>query len=472
MIVFDLINDEAPLFIEGVKTLFQQGLLKKDSVLGVAEGTRWKEEAKALSTINRLHFFDELDRKQVDVKTELDRISEQYDNFNIYACDRYLIQKDRRDQEKMLVYTYLFYEDIFSKNVSHYFTTGIAYTYNLISYQVAHKKGVKHISFYGTRVGNRTAISLDVENTFDEVLEAYNEFKPNLVTEEMFAPLDTFVNKPKQPAYMSNAINSSNLKFVFIKEFFIRFKKYYFSNKHKYDLFTRSPFVLSSFRLKKIITAKKVNMAHGSIFDQVDYEEKYFVFPLHMQPEASTLILSPFDVNQQNTIINISKLIPPNVKLYVKEHRSALGQHSKKFYRELKKYPNIKLISYRENMFELIKNSIGTICLSSTVGLESLMLKKPTIMLGNVFYNNTNLTFKVNSFKELKETIDLVSSSGFNVEDHFDNFYKRLAFYLYCLNSKSYPFEFNVAKLDTKERVLNPNNVKGFSNCVQQILET
>ena len=85
----------------------------------------------------------------------------------------------------MLVYTYLFFEKIFNDNVTHYFTTGIAYTYNLISFQVSKRFNVKHISFYGIRLANRTAISLDNRNTFDEVTELYNNFKPSKVTSEM-----------------------------------------------------------------------------------------------------------------------------------------------------------------------------------------------------------------------------------------------------------------------------------------------
>ena len=471
MIIFDLINDEAPLFIEGIKPLFKEGILEKKNVLGILEGNRWKQESQELECVNRLHFFDKLDTQNIDISNELDRISSEYDNFNIYACDRYLIDKSRVYQEKFLVYTYLFYEHIFSKKIDCYFTTGIAYTYNLVSYQVAKKYKVKHVSFYGIRLENRTAISLDVSNTFDEVLEAYKDFELEKVTKEMFIPLDNFVNRPKQPNYMSNAINSSSLKFIFIKEFFIRFRKYYFENRHKYDLFTRSPFVLSSFRLNKIFTAKKINLSHEKLFDKVNYKEKYFIFPLHMQPEGSTLILAPFDVNQKNTIINISKLLPPKVYLYVKEHKSALGQHTKSFYKELKKYPNIRLISYRENMFELIKHCSGTICLSSTVGLESLMLKKPTIIMGKVFYNDTGLTFKANSFPDIRECVERILENNFSVDGYFNNFYDKLAYYLHCLRIKSYPFEFNVAKLDTKEKVLDEKNIEEFSNCVREILK-
>ncbi len=469
MIVFDIINDEAPLFIEAVKALSTYDTAK-ENFLFITEGNRWKEETNDLDCSNRLLFFDDLDKKNINIEKELERISIEYDSFNIYASDRYLIKKDRDFQRKFLVYTYLYFESIFSKNVTHYFTTGVAYTYNLISFQVSKKYSVKHISFYGIRLENRTAISFDNKNTFNEVLELYKDFKVENVTLKMYDPINKFLNKPKQPDYMGNAINSSKLEPVFIKEFFIRFRKFYLSNKHHYDFFTRNPFELSLFKIKKILNAKKVEILHNSIFDKVNKKDKYFIFPLHMQPEASTLILSPFYVNQKECIINISKLLPVDKYLYVKEHKSALGQHSLKFYNELKKHPNIKLISYRESMFNLIKNSIGTINLSSTVGLESLMIKKPSILLGNVFYNDSGLTFRVNSFLQLGEVLNQVSKSSFNLDNVSENYDERLAYYLYALNKKSYPFAFNVAKMDTKKKVMTKENIKEFSKCIETIL--
>lgn len=470
MIIFDLINDEAPLFIEGVKDLFSKNKIEKSNVIGVTEGNRWKNESKSLNCVNRLHFFDKLDKKEIDLQEELNRISSTYNNFNIYACDRYLTQKDKEYQKKMLVYTFLFYEDLFKKGVTHYFTTGIAYNYNLVSYEVSKRFDIKHVSFYGTRIGSGTSISLDVSNTFDEVLDLYSQFELDKVTEDMHLSIREFVNKPKQPLYMKNAINASTIKGVFITEFFKRFNKFYLKNKHKYDLFTRNPFELSAFKLKKIVKAKKINFSHDSIFEKSNFSEEYFIFPLHMQPEASTLILSPFQVDQKAAIINISKVLPLNTMLYVKEHKSALGQNNLSFYKELKKYPNIKLISYKENMFELIKNSKGTINLSSTVGFESLFLKKPSIVLGNVFYNDSGLTFKVKSYFELEQVIKKVNTEIFNVESYFENYDAKLAFYVYCVNKKSYPFEFNVAKLDTKKRVLAKKNIEEFSKCVENLI--
>jgi capsule polysaccharide modification protein KpsS len=121
-------------------------------------------------------------------------------------------------------------------------------------------------------------------------------------------------------------------------------------------------------------------------------------------------------------------------------------------------------------MFHLIKDSIGTINLSSTVGLESLIIKKPTILLGNVFYNDTGLTFKVDSYTQLQEVLKQVNNENYNLDDTFENYDERLAYYLNALNEKSYPFEFNVAKMDTKKKVMTQENIQAFSKCIETIL--
>ena len=50
---------------------------------------------------------------------------------------------------------------------------------------------------------------------------------------------------------------------------------------------------------------------------KVDYSERYFIYPIHMQPEASTLVQSPFHIDQKAAIINISRLLPLNTILCV-----------------------------------------------------------------------------------------------------------------------------------------------------------
>ena len=49
MIVFDLINDEAPLFIEAAKSLPSFDNVK-ENILFITEGNRWKKRCKQFTT--------------------------------------------------------------------------------------------------------------------------------------------------------------------------------------------------------------------------------------------------------------------------------------------------------------------------------------------------------------------------------------------------------------------------------------
>ena len=82
------------------------------------------------------------------------------------------------------------------------------------------------------------------------------------------------------------------------------------------------------------------------------------------------------------------------------------------------------------------------------------------------FWFNFNLS-KWN--RNILPTVD-AGKSSFNLDDVFENYDERLAYYIYVLNKKSYPFEFNVAKMDTKKKVMTKENIKEFSKCIDSIL--
>jgi hypothetical protein len=114
--------------------------------------------------------------------------------------------------------------------------------------------------------------------------------------------------------------------------------------------------------------------------------EDYFVFPIHYQPEASTVIGSPFYSDQENVITNLAFSLPPGVKLIVKEHVSNVGFMRKQFYRRLSALPNVVLAHQEVNIKELIRGSRGVVTLTSTAGFEALLLDKPVFYFGDVFY--------------------------------------------------------------------------------------
>ena len=71
----------------------------------------------------------------------------------------------------------------------------------------------------------------------------------------------------------------------------------------------------------------------------------------------------------------------------------------------MKRNPNVVLIHPGANVENLIKASKGVITLTSTIGLEAVLLGKPVYALGITIYAYHPLCRKIHSFDELKQGI-------------------------------------------------------------------
>ncbi|MDO8577334.1 MAG: hypothetical protein Q7R55_00500 [Candidatus Wildermuthbacteria bacterium] len=143
------------------------------------------------------------------------------------------------------------------------------------------------------------------------------------------------------------------------------------------------------------------------LFSPVHERDSFFLYPLHTQPEASTLVLARYYYNQLYTIHNIAFSLPFPYKLYVKEHPVVIKTKPGSFYLALKRIPNVVLISPRENTQKLIQKAAGVITLTGTVGMEAVLAGKPTYVLGKVSYDFHPGCTKVKNFDELEEHIRL-----------------------------------------------------------------
>jgi len=114
--------------------------------------------------------------------------------------------------------------------------------------------------------------------------------------------------------------------------------------------------------------------------------ESYIFFPLHVEPEASTLVANPYHTNQISIIEALSKSTPLSFRLLVKEHPTMAGIRPTQFYKAIEKMPNVVLIDPSVSSTEMIKSASLTATISGTVGWESLLMKKPLLLMGEVPY--------------------------------------------------------------------------------------
>ena len=127
---------------------------------------------------------------------------------------------------------------------------------------------------------------------------------------------------------------------------------------------------------------------NGRGFEPVsNYKEtNYIYYPLHVEPESSTMILSDKLTNLLFFIEQISKSMPAGFKLLVKEHAPMLGRRPKGFYERIRNLPDVHLISPFEDNFKLIKDACVVCVLTGTAGWEAIQLGVPVIIVGEAQY--------------------------------------------------------------------------------------
>lgn len=113
---------------------------------------------------------------------------------------------------------------------------------------------------------------------------------------------------------------------------------------------------------------------------------RFLLYPLHFHPEASTSVLAPDFTDEMHVIKSIAFRLPSNMRLVVKEHPSAVALQPKEFYRQLSELPNVDLLAAEVSAKRLARDSVGVVCVTSTLGFEAAAMGKPVIALGDVLY--------------------------------------------------------------------------------------
>lgn len=171
----------------------------------------------------------------------------------------------------------------------------------------------------------------------------------------------------------------------------------------------------------------------------------YIYFPLHWEPENSLYINAPAFGNQLFAVELISKFIPLNMKLFIRDHYANVGMRTGIFYKYLKNIPSVELISPTISPFPILKNASLVITINGTSGWQALCMKKPVITLGNTFYDILGLTYKIKDIHNIdKELIDILKNHKIANEEEYFN---RLALYRDAEKNNS----FNIKNRDDDE---------------------
>ncbi|MCU4177466.1 hypothetical protein [Carboxylicivirga sp. N1Y90] len=132
------------------------------------------------------------------------------------------------------------------------------------------------------------------------------------------------------------------------------------------------------------------------ISDDESVNTKNFVFyPLHKQPEASIDVIGMYYENQLTNLLNISRFIPEDFYLVVKEHPNAVGDRGYSFYRALLKRKNIILVSPSSDSHYFIKKAHSIFTVSGTPAYEAALMGKISFTFGECFFNKLKNCHKI-----------------------------------------------------------------------------
>jgi hypothetical protein len=283
----------------------------------------------------------------------------------------------------------------------------------LVLCEVACQKGIPTLIPTSTRVGDRITISRDAYEQFSGICSIYEkllegtyhspyESEAAKIMEELRA------GEPYADYAFARYLHQRKLASTFTSpaRLLTRALRYwYYSRYTKDDYMCRGRGLrrMASDELRIRIRTRIIKRA--KVFEEPRSGEQYVLYPLHFEPEMSTMVLAPFHLNQAALIENIAKALPVSHKLYVKEHPLMVGARPLSYYRMLSRIPNLRLVDPLISPFDLIKNSSLVVVITGTTGWEALLLRKPVITLGRVFYNSLENVRKAESVNSLPELI-------------------------------------------------------------------
>ncbi|MFX0560703.1 hypothetical protein TEPIDINF_002137 [Tepidibacillus infernus] len=361
-----------------------------------------------------------------------------------YSCfDRNFHYNVNHDKDKEMDSTILrlldYYGNIFKKhNIDLVLYENVSNSFAYAAYMVAKKNKKKYFGLITSRIPNRYEIWEDEYGNIDKRKENFEELNIDSIPlndkDYIIKYLESVHLNKAMPDYMIN--NPMNIKinyfYYYLKKIhvFNRYIEYYLkypedvkgAYQSAYPIKASYKFVMRNLKRKlKISLLKKM-------YDSFEFsKEKFFLLPLHYQPESSTSVNAMYYDNQYEFVKNVAFSLPIGISLFVKDHPNGIGFADLDFYKKIKRLPNVKYINPLSDTKELINNSKGVITLTSTMGYEALLLEKPVITLGKVFYNYHPYCYNISGYNELYDTVRKVLS-----QEHKDFMQHNLKFlYIY-----------------------------------------
>ena len=243
------------------------------------------------------------------------------------------------------------------------------------------KRGIPFCRLTPTRIGDKYIVDSDaagrqacVARRFERARDGREPFSLSAL-DEARQHVEAFRAKPVQPGYVRRAEPSRLLR------------EFLFHPLHCLKTLARgdSPAIDTARLLFKCWIAWRRMFAGRKWFSSsAALQSSFIYFPLHVDPEASTMVLSPWHTDQLAVVEALAKAAPASVQVVVKEHAPMLGRRPQGFYRQLAEMPRVILLKPDHSTFDLVRKAALTAVITGTAAWEALLLGKPVLTIGDL----------------------------------------------------------------------------------------
>lgn len=264
------------------------------------------------------------------------------------------------------------------------FSEDVACFHSYAHFVLARERGIPFYCIGSARLPYRLSVYTAGMQRWERVEARYRELRARGLPDDVRALAHRYVTefraRPTRPTGMDTRAQPVRIERGDVTRFRDAVARY-LGDRDDPTMIT--PLAMIEGRLRRMA---RVRLA-ARLWDRPRPGEPYVLYALHFQPEASTLVQAPMYVDQLALLRDLAASLPIGHRLYVKEHLSSRGRRPLAFYRALRAIPAVRLLSPDEDSFALVREARAVAVLTGTIGWEALMLGRPVVSFGDVFYN-------------------------------------------------------------------------------------
>ncbi len=326
---------------------------------------------------------------------------------------------------------------------------GVSNAFSYVAYLVAEAVGSTYVGFAPSRLPGRLDVTTTQYAIDPRLPSVYRDLRARRQTAPPAAVaaardyLARFSNKPPDYIVAHDKIRSNPVERYFKREPISRVMR-----SLEYQLLEPDDFKhafqlpdLKQVFVRQLVweAARSLRLRHlqKRYYQEPDLTKRYYIYPMHLHPESSTSVNSPYYVDELSMIRNVATSLPFGASLYVKDHRHvSAGRQPLAFYESVRNIPNAVLVDPNFDAKTLVRHSLGVIACTSTMGYEAIVLRKPTFVFGRTFYDFHPLCVQLRSFDDAFDAFSKAPTMSTTPED-IEDF---VSAYYMC----SYPGAYNI----------------------------